>query len=56
MPLDTTIEMSVSYVYSADQRAIAMDTGAIWGAIYDLARDCHTTYGSAFALLLQFAF
>lgn len=38
---DTSIEISVF----VDQRATAMDTGRIWEAIYDLARDCHTTHG-----------
>lgn len=49
--LDTTIEISVFHVYSVDGRATAMDAGRIWQAIYDLARDCHTTYGLTFSAL-----
>ena len=45
MLLDTAIEISVFCVYSVDQRATAIVTGRIWEAIYDLARDCHTTHG-----------
>jgi hypothetical protein len=44
-------------VHRIGKRATVMDTGRTRGVVYDLARDCHTTYGLGFfALLLQVDF